>query len=46
MGCIKGINGVGARQFKDVCLQAGKVENLVAVQSTRPDALVGPIWHQ
>lgn len=46
MGRIKGTNRVGARQSKDVCLPAGKVENLVAVQSTKLDAIVCPIWHQ
>lgn len=46
MGRIKGTNGEGARQSKDVCLPAGKVESLVAVQSTKLDAIVCPIWHQ
>lgn len=29
-----------------MCLQTGKEENLVAIQFTRLDALVGPIWPQ
>lgn len=42
----KRIIRLGTRQSKEICLQTGKEENLVAVQFTRLDALVGPIWPQ